>query len=82
MRLGQRTPQPRRIVGKDTNAAEANPAAYVMMRDVPSAWRTSVTTPTGHTTAARITVATFVPGRTGADPLCSPVAIHAWNPLG
>ena len=42
-------------------AAEANPAAYVTRREVPRAWRTRATTPTGHTRAASTTVATLVP---------------------
>ena len=52
MRLGHSTPQPRRIVGKAMKAAEANPAAYVTRREVPSAWRTSATQPIGQTSAA------------------------------
>ena len=68
MRLGHSTPQPSRIVGKEMKAAEANPPAYVTSREVPSAWRTRATQPTGHTTAATTTVATLVPGSTSVQP--------------
>ncbi|MBW8730188.1 MAG: hypothetical protein JF622_04165 [Terrabacter sp.] len=82
MRLGHRTPQPRRIVGKAMKAAEANPAAYVTRREVPSAWRTRATQPIGHTSAASTIVATLVPGSTSATPGRRLVAIHEWKPLG
>ncbi len=82
MRLGHSTPQPRRIVGKAMKAAEANPAAYVTRREVPSAWRTSATQPIGQTSAASTRVATLVPGSTSATPGSRLVAIHEWKPLG
>ncbi len=63
-------------------AADASPAAYVTSREVPSAWRTRATQPSGHATAARTTVAMFVPGRTAVPVSWSADAIHAWNPLG